>query len=79
MCAMILKMLLVVGAVVLALLAVGSGAMIALSGDGEKVSDTPSPTTEPPSTSAPPGPWHRQPAETRRLSAKGFAIGGAAM
>ncbi len=54
--AMLPKTLVVVGAVVLALLAVGSGAMIALSGDGEKVPDTPSPTTEPASTSAPTGP-----------------------
>ena len=53
--AMLPKTLVVVGAVVLALLAVGSGAMIALSGDGEKVPDTPSPTTEPASTSAPTG------------------------
>ena len=49
------RTLLVVGAAVLALLAIGSGAMIALSGDGEEVSDTLSPTTEPRSTSTPTG------------------------
>lgn len=47
------RTLLVVGAIVLVLLAVGSGAIIAASSDGEEASDTPRPTTQPTSASTP--------------------------
>jgi hypothetical protein len=57
------RTLLVVGAIVLALLAIGSGAMIALSSD-EEAPDTPSPTTEPTSASTPTETSSPTPADT---------------
>jgi hypothetical protein len=65
------RTLLVVGAIVLGLLAIGSGAMIALSSDAEDAAEGPSPTTELPSASTPTATTSPTPAETPSASPTG--------
>lgn len=65
------RTLLVIGAIVLGLLAIGSGAMIALSSDGAESAVGASPTTEPTSASTPTATTSPTSAETPSASPTG--------